>query len=140
VPFSFFDHTGDVGIKLEAPTLPQLFQAAVEAFAQAITDPARVSPRTDVAVELSAAAPDLLLADWLRETLYQFEARDFLASTADADVEVEAAACRVRGTLHGERFDPSRHAIKVLVKAITYHRLEVVRAAGGWAATVILDI
>ena len=44
------------------------------------------------------------------------------------------------GELSGERFDLARHGLKILLKAVTYHRLEVRPHAGGWLARVLFDI
>lgn len=142
MPFSFFDHTGDIGVAVSAPTLSDLFREAVEALAEAVTDPATVRMEAEVAVEVDLTAPalDLLLADWLREALYEFDAHEFLVRTAAAEIERSATGCRLKGTLRGERFDPARHGVKVLVKAVTYHGLDVRETSGGWSATVIFDI
>jgi SHS2 domain-containing protein len=51
-----------------------------------------------------------------------------------------ATAWRLQATLSGEPFDRERHAIKVLIKAVTYHALEVREEADGWHATVVFDI
>ena len=44
------------------------------------------------------------------------------------------------GTLVGERHDPARHPVKILIKAVTYHGLQVVRLEGTWTASVVFDI
>ena len=138
MPFAFFDHTGDVGVRLTGRTLDDLFRAAAEAFTTTLTDPGSVERRQTVTLTLEAPALDLLLVDWLNEILYRFEVGQFLVG--DAEVQVNGTAARLHGTLSGEVFDASRHRIKVLVKAITYHALEVREGAGGWHATVVFDI
>ena len=40
----------------------------------------------------------------------------------------------------GEKIDPAKHHLKVDVKAVTYHMLEVKRENSLWTAQVILDI
>ena len=51
-----------------------------------------------------------------------------------------AAAFRLQATLGGEPFDAQRHGVKVLIKAVTYHALEVREDPDGWQATVVFDI
>jgi SHS2 domain-containing protein len=46
----------------------------------------------------------------------------------------------LRAEARGESRDPARHGIKVLVKAVTYHGLEIVRTERGYEATVVFDI
>jgi SHS2 domain-containing protein len=55
--------------------------------------------------------------------------------------EAAGGALRLAATARGETYDPERHPIKVLIKGITYHGLEVVEGADGrWRARVIFDI
>jgi SHS2 domain-containing protein len=46
----------------------------------------------------------------------------------------------LHATLHGEPRDPARHPWRLIVKAVTYHRLAVQPSAAGWEARVFLDI
>ncbi len=138
MPFAFFDHTGDIGVHLTGRTLDDLFLAAAEAFMETLTDPAAVESGQSIPLALEASAVDLLLVDWLSEILYRFEVGQFLVG--GAEVHVDGAAAALHGTLCGETFDASRHHIKVLVKAITYHALEVRQDRDGWHATVVFDI
>ena len=47
---------------------------------------------------------------------------------------------RRHARLSGSRLDPGRHDVRVTVKAVTYHALEVRQTATGWHARVILDV
>jgi SHS2 domain-containing protein len=167
VSFALFGHSGDIGVRLAGRTLDDLFREAAAAFTEAITDPTRIEPRRSVSLALESPAPDLLLIDWLSEILYRFEVEQFLVADArvflervgsssevrcpESDVEgpdpgrrrsnaPPATAWRLQATLSGEPFDRERHAIKVLIKAVTYHALEVREEADGWHATVVFDI
>jgi SHS2 domain-containing protein len=140
VTFSFFDHTGDIGVRLEGRTPDALFRAGAAAFAQSTTDPSRVRPCERRSLALEAAALDLLLVDFLSELLYLFDARQFVPCDADVHVEGASAAWRLQATVRGEPFDGARHPIKVLIKAVTYHALTVREDADGWHATVVFDI
>ncbi len=144
--FFFFDHTGDIGVRVTGRTLDQLFEAAAGAFTEALTDSVRVEPRRQVSLALEAPALDLLLVDWLNEILYRFEVEQFLVAAVRVHVDRcdpgsrSNAAAALHATLTGEAFDPRRHAIKVLIKAVTYHALEVREDDEGWHATVVFDI
>jgi SHS2 domain-containing protein len=140
VAFDFFDHTGDIGVTLSGPTLAEIFSSAVAAFAEAVTDTLSVKEEMEVPLRLEAEALDLLLGDWLREALHLFDGRQVLVKSGQADVKAVGGVWRLEGTLRGERFDASCHRIKVLIKAVTYHGLEVVETNEGWRATVVFDI
>lgn len=136
---SYFDHTGDIGVDLDAPSLDVLFAEAAVAMVQVVADPDALRPDTAWTLELSAADPDLLLIDWLRELLFRFDTEGFLPATVRAAV-TEHDGWHLRAELSGEAAAARRLPIKVLIKAVTYHALEVRRTTNGWAARVIFDI
>ena len=137
---AFFDHTGDVGVRLDAPSLEGLFVEAARAFTETLTDPAAVSARATERVALAASGLDDLLVDWLDELLYRFEVHDLLVADAGISVAQTPSGWSLEGELHGEPFDAARHLIKVLVKGITYHQLNVRRDGTGWATSLVFDI
>lgn len=138
--FRFFDHTGDIGVDLEAPTLGGLFAAAAEAFTATLTELDTVQPRETHPVTLAAPSADLLLVEWLSELLYRFDVHRWLARSADLKVSPTGDRVQLEGSVTGEPFDPTRHPIHVLVKAVTYHGLHVTPTENGWTARVIFDI
>jgi len=140
VPFSFFSHTGDIGLTLTARSLDELFADAAVALTETMTDHGLVAIRQSTAVELRSAAVDLLLVDWLNDLVFRFDTEGLLVARARVAVVREGGEWTVRGSVEGECLDPARHPIKVLVKAATYHALEASRAADGWRATVVLDV
>ena len=140
MPYAFFPHTGDIGVRVWGDSCATLIASAAQAFTEVLTDPSVVRGADAVALTMRAAAPDLLLRDFLDELLFQFDARHRLVRDADAVVTRDGDDWVLKAITHGEAWDPARHAIKVLVKGITYHQLSVVETADGWSATVVLDI
>jgi protein archease len=138
--FTFFDHTGDVGIAIEAPDPGRLLLDAACAFTETITDSTLLAADDVVELVLKAETLDLLLVDWLSELLYRFEITWWLPRHGTADAQQTEAGWCVRARLSGSRLDPGRHHVRVTVKAVTYHALEVVETTTGWRARVILDV
>ncbi len=138
--YQFLPHTADIAVQLEGVDLPDLFRSTLQALLEVITDPEAVEPRASVAVELGSPELELLLVDWASEVLYRFDARRFLSREAAISVEQDGTSWRLRATVRGEDFDESRHHIKVLVKAVTYHALRVEQTPAGWRATLVFDI
>jgi SHS2 domain-containing protein len=140
VAYSFFSHTGDVGVKVRAPTLAQLFADAALALTDTVTDRRLVAANISAAVELRSPAVDLLLVDWLNDLVYRLDTAGLIVARVQVSVIDEAGGWAVRGTVTGDSLEPARHPIKTLVKAATYHALEVVRAGDEWQATFVLDV
>ena len=140
MPWAVVEHTADVGIEVRAPTLEALFVDAAAGFCDAITEAALLGAGEERAFEVEAAGLDLLLVAWLEELLFRFETTGVLYARGEAGVEGKGDSWSLRARMRGERFDPARHPLKVQVKAITYHELEVARDEHGWRARVIFDI
>jgi SHS2 domain-containing protein len=138
--FEIFDHTADLGIRVRAENLDELFaHAAHGLFSLLVTNPDLVQPEEQAKFQLRAGNLEELLPDWLIELLYTFYARRLVL--ADFRVHVsQGAAPELTATASSEPTNPDRHEIGAEVKAITWHGLKVVRQAEGWMAEVIVDL
>ena len=106
---------------------------------EAMTTAAHVEPRISEDISLESPELDLLLVDWLSELLFRFETSSFLVSRAVVEL-VTTDVYRLGARVEGETLDPARHPVKVLLKAVTYHALEVRQEGDRWIAQVIFDI
>lgn len=140
MPYEFFDHTGDVGVSLTGRTLDELFGSAAQAFADTITPLDGIEPRRPEELDVAAPELDLLLVDFLSELLYRFDTRRTLVRDAQVEVRERDGGWALRGTLIGERHDEARHPIRVLIKAVTYHGLEIRRQGSEWHSRVVFDV
>jgi SHS2 domain-containing protein len=135
--FEVFDHTADLGLRIQAADLNVLFAEAGRALlAVVVSNPDAVQPREQVTLRVASDNREYLFVDFLSELLFLFESKGFLAS----EFEI---ACDDRGltaTVRGETCDPDRHQLAHEVKAVTYHGLVVAESPDGWWAEVILDI
>ena len=137
----FLDHTADVGADIDAASRDELFAEAARALCETIVDPATVRPSLERRFDLAAPDLETLLVDWLGELVFVFEVDRQLFRDAEVTVAEDEAGWRLAAVARGEPYDPERHPVRVLVKAVTYHQIEVVRRDDGtWHARVIFDI
>ena len=131
------EHTADLGLEIEAPTLALLFERAGLAMLGLMADLGRVEPRERRALGVEAEGREQLLHDWLQALLVALGANGFLA----CELDIQQLSDRVvRGTMCGEPFDPARHEIYTEIKGATYHQLAVRETESGWWARVIFDV
>ena len=134
-----FDHTADLGLRVVADDLVDLFQTAATGLFDVI-----VANREEVLVvetehvALEGDSPEDLLVEWLNELIYRSETQHRLYSAFQ--VELDERACRLTATIGGERIDRSRHILDHEVKAATRHGVSVRKEPQGWVAEVIVDI
>lgn len=140
--FEVLEHTADVGFEAYGATREEVFRNAGRALMNVIVDLDSVEPRERVPVAARAREPAGLLVTWLSEIVYLYDTEGWLFT----DFEVSGLAGGSEGWSVaamgiGERFEPGRHQIKLLVKAITYHQLALEEIGEGhWRGRVYVDI
>ncbi len=135
--FEIFEHTADLGLRMRAESLDELFADAGRAlFSVIVANFDAVRPVQEVTLRVEGSRRDDLLFDWLAELLYTFDTRRVLLS----DFHVSVRDDGLEATARGEPFDPDRHELDMEVKAITYHGLRVEQDGDGWLAEVIVDL
>ena len=134
-----FDHTADLGLRIHASNLPDLFRTAAEGlFGIIVANRDQVEPVDRAEICLSSDSVETLLIEWLNELIFHSETSHRFFSRFD--VTVDPDGCRLRAVVHGEPIDPGRHVIDHEVKAVTRHGVQVVHEQGAWTAELILDI
>ena len=137
MPYTFFDHTGDIGVELAAPTAEGLFATAALAFAEAVSETKNVEPRVTRTIRASGDGWPDLLNRFITELLVIFD-EDRLLLPFVAIHELDDRG--VVATAGGERYDEARHEGRTELKAVTYHNLQAEKTAEGWRATVVFDV
>mgnify|MGYP001589043594 FL=1 len=137
--FEIFEHTADVGLRIEATSLEELFVAAARGvFSLIVENPEAIEPRQAVRIEIESEDLSGLFVDWLRELIYRFETEHLLL--VEFRIELSDDRRRLRADCRGEKADWSRHLPDNELKAVTYHGLRVEQTPTGCEAEVILDI
>ena len=116
--FREFQHTGDLGIELSAPTRGELYRRAAIALASLLVETASVMAIKQRESTVEAEGDLDLMHDLLTELLALFTVEGFIWR----DASVKEADHALRVTLRGESFNPTRHAFRGEIKAVTYHQ------------------
>lgn len=135
--FRVLEHPADIGIEAHGPTMADAFEAAAAGLLSLIVDPASVSVAATKQITLSGDDDAHLLVRWLSELLFLFDGEHFVPHQARID---SLAGNELRATVTGEVLDPSRHALRMDVKAVTYHRLTIEHAGRSSTVRVFFDI
>jgi SHS2 domain-containing protein len=127
------EHTGELKLRIEAPSLPELFAEAGRALAEAMGASEGGGPAMEKRIELEASDREALLVDWLNELVFLSEAEKVIFREFRVELPSEG---RLMASASGPRFERLRNP----VKAATYHGLAISAVAEGFVATVVLDV
>jgi len=139
--FEFLEHTADAYIAAYGESLEEAFENAALATFEVMTDLKKIKPKVEETIELEAHDESALLYNWLEEFLIRFETTGNLYSRFKVlNIEKTPSGLKLRAKAWGEPYDPERHPSKVGIKAVTYHRMEIVKKPKAVAVKFILDI
>ena len=135
--YLILDHPADLGIEARGKTLAEAFEQAACGLVSVIVDPDSVRPLESRSVKIEAGDRQQLLVRWLTEVLYFYDGLKFVPR----DFKIGRISSHLlEAQVRGEPFDRRRHPIRLDVKAITYHQLEIRRRGSGRWLQVFLDI
>lgn len=136
-PFELIEHPADVGIRVYGRDLAALFTHAALGLCSLVTDTDTVLERETRSVEVAAPDRESLLVAWLSEVLWLIEAEDLVFARFTIESLSDTALAAVA---HGEPADPQRHPYRGVIKAVTYHQLDLRQRAGTWSTNIIFDV
>ena len=120
--FQLIEHTADIGLTAYGSNLAEAFANAAYGLFSIITELNRVREVESLVVAVNAEDAEGLLFNWLNQLIYVFEVERLLFKGFDV---TEFTEHDLKATCRGERYDPSRHQLKLGVKSATYHMLKV---------------
>jgi len=139
--FEFLEHTADVYIRAHGKTMEEAYENAALAMFEVMTDTDKVAPVQEETLEVEAEDQYALLYNWLEALLVKFETEGMMFSRFQITGWKETEEVfKFKAKVWGEKFDPQRHAQRVGVKAVTYHRMVVIRERDVAVLEFILDI
>ena len=132
MPYELLDHTGDIGIRVWAPSLEGIYAESARALFEIMVEGPPVAPAGTETFGVQAEEPAEGLRDFLSELLYRFAVERKIYGS------FEPGSDGVRA--EWELFAADRHGIRTELKAVTYHQLEAKQEKDGWSAQVIFDV
>ncbi|MEO0136886.1 MAG: archease [candidate division WOR-3 bacterium] len=136
MPYRYLDHTADLGIEVEAPSIEELFIDTAKAIFETQIDGA-ILENKELTFEISSVSLEELLIEWCRELIYNFSVNGFIPAVYKVEIKPDY---KLKAFLKGDIFTPGRHRIKLEVKNATYHNLFIQRKDNLYHARIIFDV
>ncbi|HDO22232.1 MAG TPA: archease [Nitrospirae bacterium] len=135
--FEIIDISGDAGLRAFGNSVPELFKNAAKGMYSLITSLKSIEIKESRGVKASGESLEGLLIAFLNELIFYFDTDGFIGR----EITIERLSeNHVEATVSGEAFDTDRHEPGLLIKAATYHNVNVRKTNGSWEASVIFDI
>jgi SHS2 domain-containing protein len=136
-PYRLMAHTADLGMVIRGKDLPDLFAQSAWSFFDLMVDIRHLDLKLEKKISVEAPDREALLVAWLGELLFLFEARRIVFGKF---LIRSLTPTSLSASAHGAFYDPKKHRMKTVVKAVTYHQLRIWEAKGGWRARIVFDL
>ena len=130
--FEEVPHTADRALRVWAPDLPTLFAEAARGMYALMAPQPAAGPRIARVFETQAPDPESLLVAFLSELLYLLEKEHLVFDRFAIDQQSSG--------MHVEMTGSSFHSLTGLVKAVTFHNLNIQRKRGRYEVEVVFDV
>ncbi|MFZ5803137.1 MAG: archease [Candidatus Omnitrophota bacterium] len=138
--FEYFEHTADVGIRVFAEDAKDLFYQGALAVVGVMVE-RRPGTKSAGGVMREFRLPQAALEEqflrWLRELLYYFQVEKFVFTGIRKFAQSSGSLIILA---QGERFDPRFYQPGHEIKAVTYHRYQLISKGQGYESAFILDL
>ena len=139
--FEFLEHTADVYIRAHGKTMEEAYENSALAMFEVMTDTDKITQMQEDTLDVEAEDQYALLYNWLEALLVKFETENMLYSKFQiTNWEETDENFKFKAKIWGEKFDPQKHPQRVGVKAVTYHRMVIIRERDQVVLEFILDI
>jgi SHS2 domain-containing protein len=139
--FEFLEHTADVYVRAFGKTMEEAYENAALSMFETMTDSGKIAQTQEETLEVEAEDQYALLYNWLEALLVKVETEGMLYSKFQiTDWSETAENFKIKAKVWGEKFNSKKHPQKVAVKAVTYHRMVVIRDVDRVILEFILDI
>jgi SHS2 domain-containing protein len=134
--YRIIDHTADKAIEVWAPDLGRLILEAARGLIALLVEAASLTPQRRIQIAVAPREPELLLHDALSEILYLTEDEELMPLDAEL---LETDAGGVTLDVGVVDMDVAAPYVLGLVKAVTYHNLDIERTPTGLRIQVTFD-
>jgi SHS2 domain-containing protein len=135
--YRLIDHTADCGIHVFGTDPVELFANAAFATFDMLTEINSLECLKTTNLRVTGDDWSDLMVNWLRELLYFWNGKELLVKKTQI---LALSENELSANIELDHFDPDRHEIKIEIKAVTYHQIQVGRGPEGWEARVIFDV
>ncbi len=139
--YEFLEHMADAYVAAYGKDLAEAFESAATAMFDVMTEVEKVKTEVEDCVEVEAEDEYALLYSWLENLLVKSDINEMLYSKFKIlNINKTSDGFRLQAKIWGEKFNPKKHLQKVGVKAVTYHRMEILKQPNKVTLKFILDI
>lgn len=135
--YEYFEHQADIGIRGKGKSLAEAFEQAALAMFEIMVETKELLLDKSQLIEVQGNNLNELLIAWLSELLFLKDVEGKMYSRFEVEI---IDHYKLVANVYGETTDPSRHKLKLEVKAATWTQLTIEKNNEDWIAQCLVDV
>ncbi len=137
--YEFLEHTADVFIVGRGKNLAKAFESCALGLNRYMVELKTVQPKVQKKIKAKGEDMESLLVEFLTQFLILHDAKNLVFSYIKV-TKLDEEKFQIEAVAKGEEFDPKKHKQGTIVKAVTYHEMDIKKEKGIYSIKVLVDI
>jgi SHS2 domain-containing protein len=139
--YNFIDHTADIAVEVKGDTIEELFTASAFAWRESVIEKDKINLFDQQEINIYEISYEELLVHFLDELNYLFLTRKWIMSGINKiEIQKKNDKLKLKAIVTGESYNDKRHQLKVEIKAVTFHQMEIKKVNNEYFTRIIFDI
>ncbi len=139
--YKFIDHTADIAAELTGNSYEEIFESAAYAWKESVLETMQELADSEKYIDLSSTLPEILLVDFLNELNYLLLTKKWITYSIDEiSIALANSLWNLQAKIKGTDYIPQIHTLKIEIKAITFHQMQIENINGILSTRIIFDI
>ncbi|MEJ2614611.1 MAG: archease [Ignavibacteriaceae bacterium] len=139
--FNFIDHTADIAVEVKGDTIEELFTASAFAWQESVIEKSDINLSDKRELNIEEISCEELLVRFLDELNYLLLTKKWIMGKLNhIEIKKKEEMYNLRAVISGESISLKRHHLKVEIKAVTFHQMEIRKVNTKYSTRIIFDI
>ncbi len=139
--YHFIDHTADIAVEVSAENYEDLFIISAQAWRDSVIDEFSSENLQEKVLEFSDNSIEELLVHYLSELNYLLLGKKWIAAGVKRiRINKIKNEWKFTAIIFGAPIDEQKHKIKIEIKAVTFHQMDVKFIVGVYKTRIVFDI
>jgi len=139
--YKFIEHTADIAAEVSAENYNDMFIASAFAWKESAAEEFELKNKEEKVIDISDRSIEELLVHFLSELNYFLLVKRWIFSEVKKiSIEENERLYTAKIIIIGEPLDPSRHDLKIEIKAVTFHQMNIKYGDGKYQTRIVFDI
>lgn len=139
--YNFIDHTADIAVEVKSNTIKELFIASAYAWQESVIEKNEIKISDKREINVNELSYEELLVRFLDELNFLLLTKKWIMGKLNQiEIKKKNEMYNLTAVMSGDSISLKRYRLKVEIKAITFHQMEIKNINNEYTTRIVFDI